>query len=222
MKLPLFIEFNGLKVLVVGGGNVGTRRALKFLNAGAEVKVVSTAFSSELEKQAANNNRLSLRNLHVKTGEEAREFINWADIVVVATNDSRINRNILFTARSMGKLVNNATDSENTDIVVPFELNIEGLRIAVTSEGKAGVVARKAMERIKKSLEKDVELKTMMKAMSRAKKYLKENIEDPKRRIPIYFIIEEDGLFKKYCREGLEEKAWLRAKEIIDRYNLSH
>ena len=41
MFYPLFIDLKGKKVLVVGGGKVGTRRALYMLKAGAEVIVIS-------------------------------------------------------------------------------------------------------------------------------------------------------------------------------------
>ncbi|WP_367834253.1 NAD(P)-dependent oxidoreductase [Vulcanisaeta sp. JCM 16159] len=41
MRVPLFIEFSGRNVLIIGGGGVGTRRAIKFLLAGANVRVLS-------------------------------------------------------------------------------------------------------------------------------------------------------------------------------------
>ncbi|MEM2190049.1 MAG: NAD(P)-dependent oxidoreductase, partial [Archaeoglobaceae archaeon] len=50
MRVALFIEFEGKKVAVIGGGYVGTTRAKKFLETGAKVTVFSLNFSDELLK----------------------------------------------------------------------------------------------------------------------------------------------------------------------------
>jgi len=59
MRIPLFIEFEGKRVLVIGGGGVGTLRAKKFLEAGASVKVLSLDFSDEL-KELSREGRVEL------------------------------------------------------------------------------------------------------------------------------------------------------------------
>ncbi len=61
MRVPLFIEFSGRNVLVVGGGGVGTRRAIKFLLAGANVRVLSLEFSSELLRYAEQGKVVLIR-----------------------------------------------------------------------------------------------------------------------------------------------------------------
>jgi Siroheme synthase (precorrin-2 oxidase/ferrochelatase domain) len=46
------MEFEGRNVLVIGGGGVGTRRAVKFLMAGANVRVIGLEFSNDLVRYA--------------------------------------------------------------------------------------------------------------------------------------------------------------------------
>ena len=216
MRIPLYVEVEGRNVLVVGGGNVGTRRALKFLEAGANVRVLSKEFSSRLVEKSREEQRLQLIRADASNPGEVESLVRWADIVVLATDNLELNRRISRLARKYGRLVNNATDASDTEVVVPFELEVNGIRVAVTTEGRAGVVARLAAERIKNLLESDVELRTLMEVMSRAKEYMKKVIGSPKKRFPIYFELADDEKLRSLARQGRAEEAWLRAKEIID------
>ena len=216
LRLPLYVEASKLRVLVVGGGNVGTRRALMFHDAGAKVKVVSLVFSDKLRKAAEKSDRLELLRINAFDQEEMKRLTNWANVVVIATDNPELNKMVSRIARQNDCLVNNATDASDADIVVPFEVTVDGIRVAVTTEGKAGVVARIASERIKNLLEKDVELLTMMKAMSKAKEYMKEKIGKAKDRLPLYFEIEKDKVFREHAKRGDVEGAWRRAKELVD------
>ncbi len=203
---------------MVGGGRVGTRRALKFLDAGATVTVASLDFSSELLERSGEP-RLRLVRIDVSSDHDVlRRLVEQSDLVVVATSSPDLNKHVFELAHEAGKLVNDATDAGRTDVIVPFEAEINGIRVAVTTEGRSGVVARLALSRIQEFLKRDVELATMLEAMCRAKKYMKEKIREPWRRIPLYFEIERDEVFRKHAVMGDVEAAWSRAKEIIDQH----
>ncbi len=215
MRIPLFIEFSGRRVLVVGGGNVGTRRALKFLEAGAKVIVASVDFKEELVNEAKRNPRLSLLKCDAGDLEVLEPLIEWSDLVVLATPNLELNRKIAELAAKKRKLVNDATNAELTEVVVPFEFTTSyGLRVAITSEGKCGVAAHKAADKVKEILEEDVEIRTLYEVMSRFKKKLKEAVDDPRRRFPIYFKVADDPEFQRLVREGKVEEAFKRALEV--------
>ena len=216
LRIPLWLEMEGRRVLVVGGGNVGTRRALKFLEAGARVRVLSLYFSDLLRREASRNPRLELVEGDASREDVVREHVGWADIVVIATDKPEVNELVWSIAKSMRKWVNDATNAERTEVVVPYEGEVfGGLRFAVTSEGKSVVAARLARDRVKRCLERDLELKTLFEAMTYAKQFMKKAIPDAKKRFPIYFEIEKDPLFREAVRRGDVEKAKKRAEEII-------
>ncbi|AEM39212.1 siroheme synthase [Pyrolobus fumarii 1A] len=215
MRLPLWIEAKALNVVVFGGGKVGTRRALKFLDAGARVTVVSLEFSDELLKAASASDRLCLIKGDART-IDLDSILKDAHIVVIAVPDEEARRIIWEAAKRNNALVNDATDAEATEVVVPYEASVNSIRVAVTTEGKSGVTARHALQKIVKLLENDRELATMLEALWWAKRYMKSVIPDGRARFPIYFEIERDPRFMEAVRRGDVEEAKRVAKEIID------
>ena len=213
MRIPLYIDFNGRNVLVIGGGSVGTRRAKKFLNAGAKVKILSLDFSEELVKMSKVK-PVELVRIDVAKAD-IEQYIRWADLVVIATDDMWLNEKITVQARKLNKLVNNATNAATSDVIVPFEVEVDGIRVAVTTEGKAGMIARIASEKIKKLLEADNELRCLMRVLSKVKTYMKSHIKDPKVRLPLYFEIIDNLKFRDLIRKGDIVGAYKVALEII-------
>ena len=191
-RLPLWVEVSGRRVLVVGAGRVGTRRALMFAEAGAAVRVAGLEFSPELV-DAAERGLLETVRLDASREEDLLPHVEWADIVVIATSVPAVNDAVWRVARRLRRWVNDATDASRTEIVVPYRASFLGgaLEVAVTTQGRSGVVARHAMERIKACLEADRELEALYEAMWRVKPVLKSIISDGRARFPVYFRVEE-------------------------------
>jgi len=206
VRIPLFIEFNGRNVLVIGGGGVGTRRAVKFLLAGANVRVLSLEFSNEL-MHYAEQGKIELMRGDVNNEELLRKSIEWADLVVIATNDPAINERVREVARDLRKFFNDATNAEETEVVVPFESEINGIRIAVTTEGLSGIVARRALDKIMNFLREDEELMNMARVWYAVKSRLKEVVSDVRTRLSLYMELDNDEKFNELARKGLVDEA---------------
>mgnify|MGYP001770739654 FL=1 len=206
MRVPLFIEFSGRNVLVIGGGGVGTRRAIKFLLAGANVRVLSLEFSNELLRYAEQG-KVELIRGDAHDEELLMRNIEWADLVVIATNDPAVNERIRELARGMRKFFNDATNAEETEVVVPFESEINGIRIAVTTEGLSGIVARKTLDRIMNMLREDEELMNMARVWYAVKSKLKEVVSDVRTRLSLYMELDNDETFNELARRGLVNEA---------------
>ncbi len=193
MRIPLWLEMSNRRVLVVGGGNVGTRRALMFRRAGAEVRVVAKWFSDKLAEAAKKDNGIRLIEADAGNEEELEPHVEWADIVVIATDNEGVNNLVWRLAEKHRRLVNDATNAERTQVVVPYmgEAYNGGLKVAVTSEGRTGVAARNALQRILKCLERDEELRLLYDVMARLKPVLKKHVPIAKQRIPLYYEVED-------------------------------
>ena len=217
MRIPLFIEFKDKNVLVIGGGGVGTLRAKKFLNAGAKVKVLSLDFSEEL-KELERSGFLELVKCDASDLKTLEEFIKWADLVVVAIPNQSLNKPIVDIAKKYKTLVNLANDAQRTEVVIPFEGEFEGIRFAVTTEGKSGIVARKVKEMFLKVLEEDEEVVYFLKAMDHLKRYMKAKEIPVQLRMKLYFAISSDEEFRRLVREGKVEEARALAEKLVEEY----
>jgi len=114
--------------LVVGGGPVATRKAQSLLDGGMAVTVVAPEICSELMELAARRSRLKLVTRMYQPSD-----IVQANIIVAATNDSRVNTLVARDATTRGLLVNVADDPTAGNFVTPSVHRSGELTIAVSS-----------------------------------------------------------------------------------------
>uniref|UniRef100_A0A7J2TFV7 precorrin-2 dehydrogenase n=1 Tax=Archaeoglobus fulgidus TaxID=2234 RepID=A0A7J2TFV7_ARCFL len=209
MRIPLFIEFSGKKVAVIGGGNVGTSRAKRFLEVGAKVTVFSLEFSDELKDLW----RKGLVELVERRVEEIGEELSEFDLVVVAIGEKKFNEKFKELSRKHKFLLNLANDANDTEVVVPFEGGKDGIRFAVTTEGKSGVVARFVRDKFQDLLEKDETIFTYLSAMDHLKKYMKQRGIPIDVRMRVYSIAAANREILKLSSEGKVEEA----KRLLER-----
>src|SRR4051812_46921095 len=104
VRLPLFLNLRDKRVLVVGGGDVATRRASRLVQAGADVSVVAPHVSDELARMVRDVQR---RGFDGKDVEGA-----W--LVLACTNDEHVNQAVAHAAESAGIWCVRADDAEQS------------------------------------------------------------------------------------------------------------
>ncbi len=134
------LGFNGelVNALVVGGGNVGTRRALSLLEAGARVRVIAPTISDALERESRRSDRLSL---------ERREYVGDKDIagatmVVAATASHAVNEQIARDAKAMNAAVNVANAPEKGTFAFLAVHRVGDVTVAVSADGVPNAAVR--------------------------------------------------------------------------------
>ncbi|MFB6490724.1 MAG: bifunctional precorrin-2 dehydrogenase/sirohydrochlorin ferrochelatase [Thermoproteus sp. AZ2] len=211
MRIPLWVEASRLKVLVFGGGSVGTRRAALFVSAGAKVRILAKSVSDEAKRLGVEVKEVDLWQY------DPTSDIDWADIVVIAVSDEKLAERLYSLAESRGKLINDATNAERTHVVVPYERRVSGLRVAVTSEGAAGAPARMALDVIEGCIRASW-IPTFFEVYSFAKAAAKRTISDVRKRLAFYDAIVKDDVLMGLVKGGAVEEAKARAEEILKRY----
>jgi siroheme synthase-like protein len=133
---PIALHGERLSAVVIGGGSVGTRKALALIEAGAQVRVVSPEVTPELD-EAERTRRLSI----VRESYRADQLGN-ATLVIAATDSREVNAQIAVDAHSRGKLVN-ITDFPDEGNFHTMALHRSGdVTIAVSAGGVPGAAAR--------------------------------------------------------------------------------
>ena len=163
MYLPLFIEMERKKVLVVGGGEVALRRAKTVLEAGAEVTLIAPQREPGWEE------------LSVQWQKEKYEDqpVDGYDLVIIATDNSAVNETLNRRCKEKKIPVNDATKGTEGTVIFPGVVRSGGFTAAVTSEGKTPFLTRKVKGDIAALLsEYDEEL---LRLLSETRSYIIEN-----------------------------------------------
>lgn len=159
---PLFVDFTGKKVVVFGGGAVGERKAAYF--AGADVTVVSREFTPGLRAMPG----VRLVKSDVTIGAMP-DLIDGAFLVVAATGDSMLNREIVRVAGEKGILANSAEGG--SDVILPAKIARGDILIAISTGGRSPAMARFIRQRLEESL--GAELADMVRLQSELREALK-------------------------------------------------
>jgi uroporphyrin-III C-methyltransferase/precorrin-2 dehydrogenase/sirohydrochlorin ferrochelatase len=134
--LPIFLDVRDRLCLVVGGGEVATRKVALLREAGARVQVVSPELSAELAVLAAAGAILS------RQGTFRPEDLEGAHLVVSATDDPTVNAEVSRLASGRRIPVNVVDRPELCTFVVPSIINRAPVVAAVSTGGAAPVLAR--------------------------------------------------------------------------------
>jgi precorrin-2 dehydrogenase/sirohydrochlorin ferrochelatase len=133
---PIALHGERLTAVVVGGGSVGTRKALTLVESGAQVLVVAPVVTPELEASER------ARQLVIVRESYGAEHLGRAMLVVAATDSREVNARIAVDAHSAGKLVN-ITDYPDEGNFHTMAVHRSGdVVIAVSSGGVPGAAAR--------------------------------------------------------------------------------
>ena len=134
--LPVFLNVRNRACLVVGGGEVAARKVSLLRRAGADVKVIAPTLCETLLRQSEQG-----RITHQNTAFVSTDVVDCA-LVIAATDEAAVNRQISITARERGVPVNVVDQPELCTFVMPSIVDRSPVLIAVSSGGASPVLAR--------------------------------------------------------------------------------
>lgn len=139
---PVFLQLQGKKVLVVGGGNVAERKIRALLAAGADVYAGAPELTPALRACAQGG------VLHWLAGRYDAGWLDDAWLVVAATDDRELNAQVSRQAAERRIWVNVVDDPELSAFQVPAVVDRAPITLAISSGGHAPVLARRLRERL--------------------------------------------------------------------------
>ena len=189
---PLFMQMENKNVLIVGAGEVGSRRALRFIEAGANVTIIGRETSEELSDLGAL----------CKPVSEIEKWVEWSEIVVVATGDHDLNEKVAKLASY--KLLNRADYPEEGNLIVPSSFFIGDVQLCIFTGGKSPLMAKELRKRIKNLITEEDILQLELQDFTR--NILKEKIENQKkRRDYLYEILNDENINRLLNERNLED-----------------
>jgi len=140
--LPLFVDLKGRCCLVVGGGDIAARKSGLLLKAQATVTIVSPAVSATTQALIDAGKVTWLK------AKFAAEHLQNKLLVIAATDNETVNRDVHAQAKAQNILVNVADCPELCDFILPSILDRSPIVVAVSSGGKSPILARQLRARL--------------------------------------------------------------------------
>ncbi|MCH7349149.1 siroheme synthase CysG [Aeromonas sp. MR7] len=140
--LPIFCRLDNKPVLLVGGGDVAERKARLLLDAGARLTVVSPELDPELAALA------DAGTIDWLAGEFEPAQLAGKWLVVAATDRREVNALVYQSANQAGIFANVVDDPKRSSFIMPSIIDRSPLMVAISSGGKAPVLARLLREKL--------------------------------------------------------------------------
>lgn len=127
---PLFIDMNGKKALIVGGGNVAERRVKILVSFGADVTVISPDVTEYIEHVSSSN------IIHLLKRKYENDDITAVNpfLIIAATNDRQVNHRVMTEAKNQNIYISVADNREECTFYFPA--------IAESGDYIAGLVSK--------------------------------------------------------------------------------
>ena len=142
---PIFLNIQGRKCVVVGGGEVAERKARALADQGASVTVISARVCDGLAR-LAEQGTIQISRRDYQSGD-----LEDALIAIAATDDPMVNMEVAREGRERGVLTNVVDDPEHSDFIVPSLLRRGDISIAVSTGGKSPALARRIRTELEQS-----------------------------------------------------------------------
>lgn len=143
---PIFADTQSLKVLIVGAGDVASRKLELLKRTDAEITIISPQVSSYIENEAVNK-RIKLLQREVTE----KDICNF-DLIYLATANNDLNRKFAHLARKHGIWVNVADNPTECNFITPSIVDRGALVVAISTAGAAPVFARELRAKLESHL----------------------------------------------------------------------
>ncbi|MEC6815858.1 siroheme synthase CysG [Photobacterium toruni] len=144
--LPIFADLKRRPCLVVGGGNSAWRKTQMLLKAGADVGVIAPKLNADFTAAIAANQIRFVGNDFSATDLEG------IFLAIAATPHKALNALVYQSANQRQVLVNVVDDTQRCSFIVPSIIDRSPIIVAISSSGKAPVLARLLRQKLEATL----------------------------------------------------------------------
>lgn len=140
---PIFLKLENLQTLLVGAGNVGLEKLTALLKNSPEAKITIVAdyICDEILYISSHNKNLKILNRKFFTSD-----LEYADVLILATNDRSLHERIKVEARKRRILTNVADTPDLCDFYLGSVVQKGDLKIGISTNGKSPTFAKRFRE----------------------------------------------------------------------------
>ncbi len=169
---PSYINLTNKKILLIGGGNIALEKLEKLTDFSKDITVIAEDISPKFSDFA------KLNNIPIEKRAYKRGNIDGFDIVIIATNDISLHREIFYESRDSRVLVNSVDNTAYCDFIFPSYIKKGDLTISISTSGASPAMAKRIRLYIEKLIPSNIvdflkEMRELRKSMPKGRDRMK-------------------------------------------------
>ena len=128
---PVSIDLNNKNVLVIGAGKIALRKIATLLNYNCNIIVITKEVLEEKFLELEKNNKIKI----FKNQEFEEKFLENFFLVITATDNEILNKEISQLCMSKNILVNNVTSKDDMNVRFMSIYEKDDIQIAISANG---------------------------------------------------------------------------------------
>ena len=205
---PMFVDIEGRRCLVVGGGPIGTEKAQKLVEHGASIRLVAPTITDQLRTMVADG---QIAEYHARAYDPSD--LDGCFLVISGTNLDAINRMVWQDAEAAGVICNIVDVPILCNFIVPSIVRRGELAVAISTGGASPVVAKHIRREIEGTY--GPEWEALVDLLRELRDELKLRYLDmPSRRDAVERLMATDVIAR--LADGDSEGVWALVRETLD------
>ena len=128
---PVSIDLNNKNILVIGAGKIALRKVETLMSYNCNILVITKDILEEKFLELEKNNKIKI----LKNQEFEEKFLENIFLVVVATDNEALNKDISQLCMSNNILVNNITSKDDMNVRFASIYEKDDIQIAISANG---------------------------------------------------------------------------------------
>jgi len=151
---PVFLKLEQLKLLIIGGGNIGLEKLQAVVKNAPEthIQLVAIQISDAVRAFVAPYATIVLEERAYRKAD-----IEAADLVIAAVNDLQVAQQVREDTIACEKLVNVADKPELCDFYLGSVVKKGNLKIAISTNGKSPTIAKRLKETLNEAIPDEID-----------------------------------------------------------------
>ncbi len=151
---PVFLKLEELRLLIIGGGNVGLEKLSAVVHNAPATKItlVAIAITDAVREFATRHKNIRLQEKAFEVSD-----LENIDLVILAINDKEESKRIREQVKQKGLLVNVADKPELCDFYLGSIVKKGNLKIAISTNGKSPTIAKRLKETFDETLPNELD-----------------------------------------------------------------
>ena len=203
-SLPISLILTQQRCLVVGGGRIAYRKAMLLAAAGAIIDVIAPSIDDDLAALVSQSSGLRYREAYPSASID----INNYRLVIAATDDAAVNKQVFNDCEKIGVLVNSVDDIPHCRFMFPAIVDRSPIVISIASNGTSPVLSRQLRTQLESVIPQQYGQLAAFAGQWRA--HVKSHIPEPEKRRIFW-----ENLFAGALREQVLSGQMAAAKQTM-------